>query len=110
MLEVSARSLQRLDNEACVYCNRVFGPDLSRTDEHTIGTKFVPKGSMAAQWNLILGACRECNAKKGVLESELSALTIRPDPWGRIVNAESSLSSTPFLALHSRQAPKIRFH
>jgi hypothetical protein len=66
-------------NVICPYCHRPFGPDLPYENEHVVGRCFVPKGTMAAQWNLLLRACGRCNDAKADLENDLSAITMQPD-------------------------------
>ncbi len=71
-----------LDNETCVYC----GTQLihsSVTKEHVIGRRFVPKGKLDGQWNLIVRACKICNSKKSDLENDISAISMQADAWGR---------------------------
>ena len=41
-----------------------------------IGRRFVPKGSTANQWNLILWACATCNRLKSDLEDDIAAITM----------------------------------
>jgi hypothetical protein len=71
-----------LDNETCVYC----GTELtlsSVTKEHVIGRRFVPKGKLEGQWNLIVRACKPCNGKKSGFEDDISAISMQADAWGR---------------------------
>jgi hypothetical protein len=49
------------------------------TSEHVVGRRFVPRGSLAGGWCLILQACRNCNNKKSDLEDDISAITLMPD-------------------------------
>lgn len=72
-----------LHNLNCAYCGREFSPELSSTKEHVIGRRFVPKGTLAGQWNLILRACRDCNHEKSQLEDDISVITMLPDAVGR---------------------------
>ncbi|CAB3754015.1 HNH endonuclease signature motif containing protein [Paraburkholderia humisilvae] len=65
-----------LRNETCPYCSRPFGPLLKATKEHVIGRRFVPKGTLAGQWNLILNACISCNHDKSGLEDDISAIAM----------------------------------
>ena len=69
----------KLANITCAYCGGEAEPDNPLTDEHVIGRKFVPKGSFAKGWSLILRACERCNNKKSDLEDEISAITMLPD-------------------------------
>ncbi|MBR8428833.1 MULTISPECIES: HNH endonuclease [Burkholderia] len=72
-----------LRNETCAYCGRRFGPLLLQTKEHVIGRRFVPKGTLAGQWNLILYACSSCNRDKSDLEDDISVISMMPDAVGR---------------------------
>lgn len=63
---------QILDNSTCPYC----GGDLSGgafTQDHVVGRKFVPKGSLHGSWSLIVNCCESCNRGKGNLEDSISA-------------------------------------
>ena len=72
----------RLKNVVCPYCGRLLD-EKTRSEDHVIGRKFVPKGSLENQPNLILNACRVCNSRKGDLEDDISAITMQPDVTGR---------------------------
>lgn len=78
-----------LDNETCVYCGKVLRYDA--TKEHVIGRRFVPKGKLNRQWNLILRACSDCNNIKSTLENDLSAITMHPDAWGEHASDDGAL-------------------
>ena len=71
-----------LKNTNCAYCG-VDLNSLSLTKEHVIGRRFVPKGKLDKQWNLILNACSSCNNIKSDLEDDLSAITMPPDGYGQ---------------------------
>ncbi len=62
-----------LKNTTCPYCGIVLEKG---TKEHVIGRRFVPRGSLENEWNLILNACSSCNSKKADLEDEISAITM----------------------------------
>jgi hypothetical protein len=49
--------------------------------EHVVGRRFVPKGSLAGQWNLIIKACADCNLAKSNLEDDISAITLTRRAW-----------------------------
>lgn len=70
-----------LRNSTCLYCGRTLDAE-TRTKEHVISRRFVPKGSLDGWWNLIALACRDCNGRKSGLEDDLSALTMQPTPLG----------------------------
>ena len=78
-----------LDNVTCPYC----GGDVRkrRTKEHVVGRRFVPKGMLNRQWNLILWACGRCNGRKADLENDISAITLQPDRFGRHADADLEL-------------------
>lgn len=82
----------RLHNVVCPYCG---GPlnDSCRTKEHVIGRKFVPRGKLDAQWNLIVNACRTCNGKKSDLEDDISAISMQPDAHGRFGVEDDELAA-----------------
>src|SRR5438067_12808695 len=74
-----------LKNETCVYC----GSELTAgncTKEHVIGRKFVPKGKLHEEWNLIVRACTSCNHTKSDLEDDISAISLPPDACGETGN------------------------
>ena len=82
----------RLDNVTCPYC----APGSARpptTDDHVIGRRMVPKGKLHGQWNLILRACRGCNAHKARLENDLSAISMSgwADVSSRLADARSEV-------------------
>lgn len=72
-----------LRNATCAYCGRLFGADRKETKEHVIGRRFVPKGALAGQWNLILNACNDCNGDKSDLEDDISVISMMPDQFGQ---------------------------
>ncbi|NOX67062.1 MAG: HNH endonuclease [Chlorobi bacterium] len=80
--ELPSNSPVILENETCVYCG-VQLTNETESKEHVIGRRFVPKGKLSGQWNLIVKACKECNRKKSDLENDLSAITMQADAWGR---------------------------
>jgi hypothetical protein len=70
-----------LRNATCLYCGCHLTKENS-TKEHVIGRRFVPKGKMAAQWNLIAFSCGSCNNLKADLEDDISTITLQPDLLG----------------------------
>ena len=71
-----------LANQTCVYCAKeLIGRRF--TKEHVIGRRFVPKGFLNGEWNLIVRACDACNHAKSDLEDDISAITLQPDAWDR---------------------------
>jgi hypothetical protein len=69
----------RLNNVICVYCGAKDSVENPLTDEHVIGRNFVPKGSFAKGWVLIVQSCQRCNNEKADLEDDISAITLQPD-------------------------------
>jgi hypothetical protein len=69
----------KLPNITCVYCGGEHTADNPLTDEHVVGRKFVPKGSLATGWSLIVRACEHCNNEKSDLENDISAIKLLPD-------------------------------
>jgi hypothetical protein len=67
-----------LDNVSCAYCGREETPDNLLTNDHVIGRRFVPKGSFAKGWSLVVRACFRCNNEKSDLEDDISAITLHP--------------------------------
>jgi len=63
----------------CAYCGRVETSNERLTDDHVVGRNFVPTGSFATGWSLIVRACDECNNVKSDLEDDISAITLAPD-------------------------------
>jgi hypothetical protein len=59
----------------CPYCASALDPK-TRSKEHVIGRRFVPKGSTENRWNLILWACSTCNNTKSDLEDDIAAITM----------------------------------
>lgn len=95
MSELDSKPMMRpiaLKNVNCAYCGHDFSDELPSTREHVIGRRFVPKGSLAVQWNLILNACRDCNNKKSHLEGDISVITMLPTHVGREAATETVLS------------------
>ena len=82
----------RLNNVTCVYCGTPLTRDTS-TKEHVIGRRFVPKGKLHGNWNLIVNACKPCNAKKSDLEDDISAITMQPDVLGRYGHKDEAAAS-----------------
>lgn len=70
-----------LSNSVCVYCGEALGSG-GGTKEHVVGKRFVPKGTLDGNWNLIVLACTPCNAAKADfvrIGSTISALGTTPD-------------------------------
>jgi hypothetical protein len=82
----------RLDNVTCVYCGHPITRE-TRTREHVIGRRFVPRGMLDNNWNLIVWACHPCNNAKSDLEDDLSAIALMPDPWSQSENTPPALQA-----------------
>jgi len=72
-----------LKNRGCLYCGYQFSEETLPTKEHVIGRNFVPRGTLAGQWNLIANACARCNSLKADLENDISAITMAPNSIGK---------------------------
>ena len=92
IVQPSPKKALILPNINCVYCGDLL-EDASRTKEHVIGNKFVPKNSLFGQWNLILSACRRCNNLKSDLEDDISAITMHADAFGQFGSEDERLRS-----------------
>lgn len=77
-----ATSAIRLRNIICAYCGCELTP-ATTTKEHVVGRRFVPKGKLNANWNLILNACSPCNNAKADLENDISAITLNSELIGK---------------------------
>lgn len=66
----------RLKNRTCPYCGVDFSTGVKTNVEHVLGKKFVPKGVLGAQWNLIFISCVKCNHDKSQLEDDISVITL----------------------------------
>ena len=76
-----------LDNVTCPYCGTLLN-ESNNTKEHVIGRRFVPKGALNQNWNLIIRACHKCNTEKSLLENDISAITLAGKHWFSPNNAE----------------------
>jgi hypothetical protein len=79
----------RLDNRSCPYCGTP--SETLSTRDHVIGRRFVPKGSLNGDWNLIVRACDPCNGRKSDLEDDISAITMQPNALGRFATEDAFL-------------------
>lgn len=82
----------RLDNVTCVYCGIVLEKEAA-TREHVIGRKFVPKGKLENQWNLVVNSCGPCNNRKSDLEDDISAITMQPDQTGQFAHDDEDAAT-----------------
>jgi hypothetical protein len=81
-----------LNNLTCIYCGCPLDRE-TRTKEHVIGRRFVPRGMLADSWNLIAWSCQKCNNDKSSLEDDISAITMQPDAWGNTPADDDTLAS-----------------
>jgi len=93
LIEVAPNRAIILHNTTCAYCDTAFSDDVPFEKEHAIGRRFVPKGTLDGQWNLLLRSCRRCNGYKANLEDDISAIAMQPDATGRHVNSDARLHS-----------------
>jgi len=111
-----------LDNVTCPYCGKLLS-ESNNTKEHVIGRRFVPKGSLDQNWNLIVRACRDCNSEKSILENDISAITQAGKHWfgnnnsgeGELEEAQrkarnSTSQRTGKPVLNSQEEIKIKVH
>lgn len=90
LVEYPSDKAIRINNKTCVYCGKEL-TSRSRTKEHVIARRFVPKGMMNGQWNLIVWACSRCNRYKAGLEGEMSALSMQPNASGEYADNSYTL-------------------
>lgn len=88
--ELPANKPIKLDNVTCVYCSTELSK-VKNNKEHVIARRFVPKGKLENQWNLIVRTCEVCNNKKSDLEDDISAISMQPDLHGSHVVDDESL-------------------
>lgn len=88
--EYNADSPFILKNKTCVYCGIKLS-DENRTKEHVIGRKFIPKGQLNKNWNLIVYACTSCNNEKSELENDISAISMQPNSYGQYADSSEIL-------------------
>ena len=81
LIELSLNESIILNNITCIYCGQELNEDTT-SKEHVIGRRFVPKGTFNNHWNLIVRACKSCNAIKSDLEDDISAITMQPNVFG----------------------------
>ncbi|WP_262692488.1 HNH endonuclease [Kordiimonas aestuarii] len=79
-------------NVTCVYCGILLTKETS-TKEHVVGRRFVPRGKLNNQWNLIVKACEQCNSEKADLEDDISAITMLPGYDGDGFNIDDQIAA-----------------
>jgi hypothetical protein len=95
----------RLNNVTCPYCGTPLTEE-NTSREHVVGRKFVPKGALENQWNLILKACRPCNNRKAYLEDDISAISMQPDILGQHFGQHAQLAVD---AAHKAKRTRSRY-
>lgn len=73
--KLSAHRTYQLPNSSCPYCGILLS-QRSRTKDHVVGRRFVPKGSLSGCWNLHVWTSTKCNGYKADLEDDISAITL----------------------------------
>ena len=76
-----------LKNCRCSYCGCKLDTE-NKTRDHLIGRRFVPKGKLHSQWNLILNACMDCNSRKSDLEDDIAAISLLSSLSGRFSHGD----------------------
>ncbi len=89
-IEYPPNRAHHLNNINCVYCGNLL-MDSESNKEHVVGRRFVPKGCLDGEWNLIANACLKCNGHKSNLEDDISAITMQPDAFGKYSNDDDVL-------------------
>lgn len=82
-----------LPNRKCAYC----GAGLERktsTQDHVVGRRFVPEGTLATGFFLQVKSSRPCNDRKAALEDDISIITMLPDTRGGYVRDDERLRRT----------------
>src|SRR3954452_9491309 len=69
---------KKLHNITCPYCGTT-GDLIPFQNEHVVGGKLVPRGSLQKGWYRQLRACETCNSEKSSSEDDISAITMLPD-------------------------------
>lgn len=77
----------------CAYCRRPLTPAI-RTDDHVVGRRFVPQGTLAVGFFLKVKACKICNGLKSALEDDISVITMLRDAAGRYATDDPRLHAT----------------
>jgi len=91
MIELKANQPVILDNCVCIYCADPLEPP-AMSKEHVVGRRFVPKGTLSDDWNLIANTCARCNGLKADLEDDISAITMLPYVAGQHVHANLGIA------------------
>jgi hypothetical protein len=97
-----------LHNTTCIYCGEILDRS-SRTKEHVVGRRFVPRGKLHGQWNLIAWSCLACNGSKADLEDDISAITIHAGASAASVKDDLLIAEAARKAAHSVSRRTKRF-
>jgi hypothetical protein len=82
-----------LPGKKCAYCGVVLQRQTT-TQDHVVGRRFVPEGTLTTGFFLQVKSCRPCNDRKAALEDDISLITMLPDTLGRYVNDDERLRRT----------------
>ena len=82
-----------LPGKKCAYCGVVLERRVT-TQDHVVGRRFVPEGTLTTGFFLQVKSCRTCNDRKAALEDDISLITMLPDTLGRYVNDDERLRRT----------------
>jgi hypothetical protein len=78
-------------NETCAYCGEDITSDSD--EDHVIAKRFVPKGKLNNQWQLVVRAHKRCNTEKSDLEDDISAIIMQPNAFGIHADDDPVLAS-----------------
>ena len=69
-------------NQFCLYCGAYVGGGsiTASNEEHLIGRRFVPKGTMENSFNFSFRCCVSCNGRKADIERHVSSFTLLSSP------------------------------
>jgi hypothetical protein len=82
-----------LPGNRCAYCGDMLERRTS-TQDHVVGRKFVPEGTLATGFFLQVKSCRPCNDRKAALEDDISIITMLPDTAGNYARDDDRLRRT----------------
>ena len=90
----------------CAYCRAELTPS-NRSDDHVVGRRFVPQGTITG-FSLKLKACKRCNGYKSTLEDDISAITMLPDTAGNYARDDERLRATSKRKAKGARSPATR--
>jgi hypothetical protein len=83
----------KLPNKKCAYCGVPLRRSIA-TKDHVVGRRFVPEGTLATGFSLLVQACSPCNNRKASVENFISVITMLPDTSGKYVREDERLTRT----------------